>query len=107
MVEEYEIRRSFMEEVLSKNNFPNPKACYNEWTAMGVLDRDKDRPTRSRKIDKASDKSEDVFVLRVFGTTLAAPPTKPKSKLIQRPASQINALLDTNDEEEEENDRTA
>lgn len=104
VIEQYEIRRSFMEEVLRNNNFPNPKACYDEWTAMGVLDRDKDRPTRSRKIDKASEKSEDVFVLRVFGTTLATPPTKPKSKLIQRPASQINALLDTNDEEDEEND---
>ena len=102
VIEQYEIRRSFMEEVLSKNNFPNPKACYDEWTAMGVLYRDKDRPTRSRKIDKASEKSEDVFVLRVFGSTLATPPKKPKSKIVQRPASQIKALLDTSDEEDED-----
>ena len=103
VIEQYEIRRSFMEEILSKNNFPNPKACYDEWTSMGVLDRDKDRPTRSRKIDSASDKSEDVFVLRVFGDTFATPPKKPKCKIIQRPVSQIKALLDTSDEEETDN----
>lgn len=103
MVEEYEIRRSFLEEVLYKNNFPNPKACYEEWRSMGVLDHDADRFTRSRKIDKASEKSEDVFVLRVFGTTLATPPKKPKSKIVQHPASQLKALLDTTDEEGEEN----
>ena len=104
VIEQYEIRRSFLEEVLHKNNFPNPKACYEEWRSMGVLDHDADRFTRSRKIDKASEKSEDVFVLRIFGSTLATPPTKPKSKLIQRPASQLKALLDATDEEGEEND---
>lgn len=102
VIEQYEIRRSFMEDVLSKNNFPNTKACYEEWRSMGVLDHDADRFTRSRKIDKASQKSEDVFVLRVFGDTLATPSTKPKCKLVQRPASQIDALLDASDEEDVE-----
>jgi len=104
VIEQYEIRRSFLEEVLHKNNFPNPKACYEEWHSMGVLDHDSDRFTRSKKIDKASDKYEDVFVLRVFADTLATPPTKLKSKLIKRPVSQLKALLDTTDEEGKEND---
>ncbi len=104
VIEQYEIRRSFLEHVLHKNNFPNPKACYEEWRSMGVLDHDADRFTRSRKIDKASEKSEDVFVLRVFGSTLATPPTMSKSKLVQHPASQLKALLDTADEEDAEND---
>lgn len=107
VIEQYEIRRSFLEEILRKNNFPNPKACYEEWHSMGVLDHDADRFTRSRKIDKASEKSEDVFVLRVFGNTPAAPKTPPKSKLVQnkpyKSASRIGDLLSDN-EEEVEND---
>ena len=107
VIEQYEIRRSFMEEILSKNNFPNPKACYDEWTSMGVLDRDKDRPTRSRKIDAASDKSEDVFVLRVFGATPAPPANRPKSKLIKRTPNlspQLAEMLSNTDEDGENDD---
>lgn len=107
VIEQYEIRRSFMDEILSKNNFPNPKACYDEWTSMGVLDRDKDRPTRSRKIDKSSDKTEDVFVLRVFGPTLAPPANRPKSKLIKRAPNlspQLAEMLNDTDEEGENDD---
>lgn len=103
VIEQYEIRRSFLEEVLKKNNFPNCRACYEEWRSMGVLDHDADRFTRSRKIDKASEKNEDVFVLRVFGATLAPPAPKPKSKLVKRPNSQIKALLNNTDGEDEEN----
>jgi len=112
IIEQYEIRRSFLEEVLQKNNFPNPKACYEEWRSMGVLDHDADRFTRSKKIDRASEKSEDVFVLRVFGDNLATPPSKPKSKLIKRskiaPSPQLQAMLndssDDSNEEDIEND---
>lgn len=107
VIEQYEIRRSFMEEILSKNNFPNPKACYDEWTSMGVLDRDKDRPTRSRKIDPKANKAEDVFVLRVYEDTLVTPPQKPKCKLVKRaiskPSPQLAELL-KDVEEVEEND---
>lgn len=107
VIEQYEIRRSFLEEVLKKNNFPNCRACYEEWRSMGVLDHDADRFTRSRKIDKASDKNEDVFVLRVYGATLAPPANRPKSKLIKRspvkPSPQLTAMLN-NSEEDADND---
>ena len=107
ILEEYAIRRGFVEEVLAKNGFKNTKACYDEWTAMGVLDRDKDRPTRSRKIDPKANKAEDVFVLRVYGDAPVTPPRKPKCKLVKRaiskPSPQLTELL--NDVEEvEEND---
>ncbi len=107
VIEQYEIRRSFLEEILHKNNFPNPKACYKEWRSMGVLDCDTDRFTRSKKIDNASNKYEDVFVLRVFGTSPPAPKAPPKCKLVQnkshKSASRIADLL-SNNEEEVEND---
>ena len=71
---------------------------------MGVLDHEAGRLTRSRKIDKNSSSPEDVFVFRVFGDPPTPPVTKPKSKLIKRPASQIKALLDTSDEEDTDHD---
>ncbi len=105
IVEEYAIRRNFVEEVLTKNGFKNTRACYDEWNAMGVLDRDKDRPTRSRKIDPKAGKTEDVFVLRVYGDTLVTPPKKPKCKLVKRAipscSSQLATLLNDAEEAEE------
>lgn len=106
VIEEYQIRRSFVEEVLAKNGYKNAKACYAEWRSMGVLDHDSDRFTRSKKIDPSSEKNEDVFVLRVFGNTSVAPTSKPKSKLVQHksvmPSPQLVAALDNADEEDEE-----
>ena len=103
VVEEYQIRRSFVEQVLVKNGYKNPKACYAEWRSMGVLDHDSDRFTRSKKIDPSSEKNEDVFVLRVFGDASAIPSNKPKSKLIQRkpvcPSPPLATALNDNDEE--------
>lgn len=99
IIEEYHIRRSFVEEVLAKNGYKNPKACYAEWRAMGVLDHDSDRFTRSKKIDPSSDKYEDVFVLRVFGTSTQSAKPQPKSKLLQKPSSQLASLLSSDDDE--------
>lgn len=106
VVEQYEIRRGFLEEVLSKNNFPNSKACYQEWRKLGVLDCDADRYTRSRKIGKVSTKCEDVFVLRVFGDPPTPTPSKPRSKLTQHSTSKPSAQLATllNNKEDEDND---
>lgn len=106
VIEEYQIRRSFVEEVLAKNGYKNPKACYAEWRAMGVLDHDNDRFTRSKKIDPASDKYEDVFVLRVFGTAVQSPKSQPKSKLLQKPSPQLAKIL-TEDGDEEGGDTDA
>lgn len=104
IIEEYQIRRDFVEEVLDKKGFKNFKACYAEWRAMGVLDHDSDRFTRSKKIDPASDKYEDVFVLRVFGTAIQSAKTQPKSKLVQKPSPQLASLLNADDEKGGEED---
>ena len=103
VVEEYEIRRGFLEEILSKKNFPNITTCAREWKAMEVLDHETGRLTRSRKIDKNSGKAEDVFVFRVFGD---APVSLPKSKLVKRsltkPSPQLAAILNETEEENED-----
>lgn len=103
VVEEYEIRRGFLEEILSKKNFPNITTCAREWKAMEVLDHETGRLTRSRKIDKKSGKAEDVFVFRVFGD---APVSQPKSKLVKRsltkPSPQLAAVLNETEEENED-----
>jgi hypothetical protein len=103
VVEEYEIRRGFLEEILSKKNFPNITTCAREWKAMEVLDHETGRLTRSRKIDKKSGKAEDVFVFRVFGD---APDSQPKSKLVKRsllkPSPQLAAMLNETEEEDDD-----
>ena len=101
VVEQYEIRRSYLEKLLDSNNFPNITTCAREWKSMDVLDYEAGRLTRSRKIDKSATSPEDVFVFRVFGDAPPPPVQKPKSKLIKHPASQIKVLLDNTDEEED------
>jgi len=107
VVEEYAIRRSFLERVLDKNNFTNISTCISEWKSMGVLYHDADRPTRSRLIDKSAGKTEDVFVLRVFAEQPDNDNVKavPKSKLVKRafsPSPQLATML--NDDKEGEED---
>lgn len=107
VTEEYEIRRSFLEEILRKNNFPNITTCAREWKAMGVLDHEAGRLTRSRKIDCKAINAEDVFVFRVFGTAPSSVTTHPpKNKLVQKaittPSPQLAAVLNNADEEDEE-----
>lgn len=106
VVVQYEIRRSFVEATLAKHHFPNPTACYRQWREMGVLDHEQGKFTRGRKIDPTSDKDENVFVLRVFGSTSVPPVSKPKSKLIQHKlvtlSPQLAATLHNTDEEDEE-----
>ena len=106
IVEQYEIRRSFVEATLHKYNFPNPTACYRQWREMGVLDHEQGKFTRGRKIDPSAEKDENVFVLRVFGNAPVAPVNKPKSKLVKRPlvrpSPQLTAMLDEANEEVED-----
>lgn len=108
VVAEYEIRRDFVEEILYKHNFPNPKACYRQWRDMGVLDYETGKFTRGRKIEPGTNKEENVFVLRVFRTTPATPKKVPKCKLVQnqsyKSASKIADLLGDTEEDEEAED---
>lgn len=108
VIEQYEIRRSYLEKILASNNFPNITTCAREWKSMGVLDHETGRLTRSRKIDKNAAGPEDVFVFRVFGAAPPAPINQPKSKLVKRsfanPSPQLAAILEDTDEEDDDND---
>ena len=70
---EYLLRRPVVLEILDKYGHTNLDTCIAAWEAAGVLSRDKDRPTRSRQIDPC-DKTEDVFVFRVFENTHVSDP---------------------------------
>ncbi len=107
VVEQYEIRRDFVEEILKKNHFHNLAKCAKEWRSMGVLDCEDGHLTRSRIIDRSSTKKERVFVLRVFGD-VSVTPQKAKSQLIKAtstsklaPSSQRASLLCDDDEADE------
>ena len=65
IVEEYSIRRTFLEEIFAKHGYDNKASCLRAWKDMGVLDHDKDRYTRTRKLLEDGGK-EDVYVLKVF-----------------------------------------
>lgn len=65
IAEEYAVRKSYVDSILSNNGFQNKRTCVNTWKQQGVLDCDGDRPTRSRKIVPGG-KSEDVYVFRVY-----------------------------------------
>lgn len=64
--QEYMVRPSIVAEILKKHGFENQKTCEAEWTNRQLISRDKDRATRSRKIEPGTQKSEDVYVFRVF-----------------------------------------
>lgn len=100
---EYLLLRPIVQDILKKHGHTNLDTCIAAWESAGVLSRDNDRPTRSRKIDLISSKYEDVFVFRIFENTavseseddvLPAPPkTKIKSKIVQ--------LLSSDDEDDD------
>ena len=83
IVEELEIRRDFLEEILGKKGFPNIRTCARAWKAMDVLDYETGRLTRSRKIDEYSEATEDVFVFRVFEDQPIQSVPHPKSQLVK------------------------
>lgn len=66
IVERFLVRRGPVNDLLKKHGFKNPSSCIKEWKAAGLIDADKDRNTRSRKIHPASNNKEDVFVFNVF-----------------------------------------
>lgn len=72
VVEEFEVRPSIVDRLLNTGGYENKNTCIAEWTKAKVLDRDKDRPTRSRKIQAMSERTKDnvkaetVYVFRVF-----------------------------------------
>lgn len=121
IVQEFEVRKSIVEEILEKKNFSNIDTCIAAWKAMGVLDYEDDsHPHRKRKIDPNAKKGayEYVFVFRVFGdpkeaaeqpeavkakprSSLARTPTLTKSTPTPPPNSKREFLLGTDEEVDE------
>lgn len=66
IIQEVEVRKKILEDLLNKNGFTNKTTCIEAWKAMGVLDyEDPTHPCRSRKVDPNTAK-EKVYVLRIF-----------------------------------------
>lgn len=88
IVEEYAVRKSYVDSILSNNGFQNRRTCVNTWKQQGVLDCDGDRPTRSRKIVPGG-KSEDVYVFRVY-----ADPSDDVMAIRKRPSKKGNTVYE-------------
>lgn len=63
---EFNVRPSVVKKFLKDNGFPSKKICDQQWSDDGVISRDKDRPTRSRKPYAGAKDSEDMYVFLVF-----------------------------------------
>lgn len=71
IVQEFEIRKKNLDDLLKANGYTNKSTCIAAWRSMDVLDaEDATHPCRSRKIDPTAAKgsSEDVYVLRWFAS---------------------------------------
>lgn len=69
IVQEFEVRKKIVEDILRENGFSNKKTCVEAWKAADVLDYlDDTHPCRKRKIDPAAleGTTEQVYVFRVF-----------------------------------------
>ena len=69
IVQEFEIRKKYLGDLLRDNGYTNKSTCVAAWRALDVLDHeDATHPCRSRKIDPTSARGsyDDVYVLRVF-----------------------------------------
>jgi len=113
VTEEYSVRKSIVEELLKDHGFQNKKTCIAAWEDAGLISRDKDRPTRSRKIDKAL-APEEVYVFRVYQSEDASHEADDRvqnkesgedteKKVTRIPLkSNLSQLLDPNDDDDEE-----
>lgn len=66
VIEEFLVRKPVVNSILKNSGYDSVKLCARRWKELGLTSCDKDRPTRSRKIEPDSDKYEEVFVFRVF-----------------------------------------
>lgn len=106
IVSEYLIRPSIVAKILSDHGYENINTCIKAWEQAGVLSRDKDRPTRSRKIGPKAEKSEDVYVFYVFSSaneTENDDELHPKEKPHPQ-SSKLHLLLQPDEDESDEKD---
>lgn len=98
IVQEFEIRKKNLEDLLKANDYTNKSTCIAAWRAMDVLDaEDATHPCRSRKIDPTSAKgtSEDVYVLRWFASDEEAAEIRAEIKAEALKAAQHKKKLKT------------
>ncbi len=89
---EYLLYQPVLAEFLKHAGYPDPKTCAQFWTEINVLNRDKDRPTRSRYIGNSST-SSDVYCFWEF---TSAPPQRK-----QVHSQLLNKADDTEDNDED------
>lgn len=90
IVQEFEIRKKNLEDLLKSNGYTNKSTCIAAWRSLGVLDaEDATHPCRSRKIDPTAAKgsSEDVYILRVFADDATAAEIRAEKKAEEEKAT--------------------
>ena len=97
IVQEFEIRKEDLHNLLRTKGYDNRSTCIAAWKAMDVLDyEDETHACRSRKIDPTSAKgsNEDVYVLRVFADDAAATEIRSEKKKEADDAAKRRLRLD-------------
>lgn len=83
IVQEFEIRKKSLEDILKANGYDNKSTCIAAWKDLDVLDfEDETHSCRSRKIDPTSapGASEEVYVFRVFANDEEAAKVRAEKK---------------------------
>lgn len=96
IVQEFEIRKKNLEDILKSNGYTNKSTCVAAWRSLGVLDaEDATHPCRSRKIDPTDAKgsSEDVYILRVFADDATAAEIRAEKKAEDERAAKIRKTI--------------
>lgn len=96
IVQEFEIRKKNLEDLLRSNGYTNKSTCVAAWRSMGVLDaEDATHHYRSRKIDPAAAKgsSEDVYILRVFADDATAAEIRAEKQAEELKAAKIRKTI--------------
>ncbi len=109
VVSEYMIRPSIVTKILAEKGFENISTCIEAWEQAGVISRDKDRPTRSRKIGPKADRSEDVYVFYVFAgeedSADKEEKNKPNTTKPRTLSPSLRMLLQDSDDDDEEKEK--
>lgn len=96
IVQEFEIRKKNLEDLLISNGYTNKSTCVAAWRSLGVLDaEDATHPCRSRKIDPTAAKgsSEDVYILRVFADDATAAEIRAEKQAEEQKAAKIRKTI--------------
>ena len=96
IVQEFEIRKKNLEDLLKSSGYTNKSTCVAAWRSLGVLDaEDATHPCRSRKIDPTAAKgsSEDVYILRAFADDATAAEIRAEKQAEEQKAAKIRKTI--------------